>query len=62
MKNIVLFTMVLTLTACTFDDIYYTKDSRTGLCFAHQTSITNNGTVDSITNVPCEKVNLYLEE
>lgn len=26
-------------------------------CFAHQTSMTNNGSlIDSITNVPCEKV------
>lgn len=63
MKNIILLTMVLSLTACNIDDISYTKDSRTGLCFAHQTSFTNNGSlIDSITNVPCEKVELYLEE
>lgn len=63
MKNILLLTMVLSLTACTMDDITYTKDSRTGLCFAHQTSMTNNGSlIDSITNVPCDKVDLYLEE
>lgn len=43
------------LTACTVE-IEYSKDERTGLCFAHQTSMTNNGSlIDSITNVPCEK-------
>lgn len=53
MTKIVLLTMMLSLTACTMDDITYTKDSRT---FAHQTSLTNNGSlIDSITNVPCEK-------
>lgn len=48
-----LLAMVLSLTACNIGDISYTKDSRT---FAHQTSLTNNGSlIDSITNVPCEK-------
>lgn len=48
-----LLTMVLSLTACNIGDISYTKDSRT---FAHQTSLTNNGSlIDSITNAPCEK-------
>lgn len=46
--------IVMSLTACSFDDITYSKDSRTGLCFAHQTSMTNNGSL--IENVPCEKV------
>ena len=62
MTKILLLTMMLSLTACNIGDISYTKDSRTGLCFAHQTSLTNNGTLDSITNVPCDKVDLYLEE
>lgn len=53
MTKIVLLAMVLSLTACNIGDISYTKDSRT---FAHQTSLTNNGSlIDSITNVPCEK-------
>lgn len=48
--------LCLMLTACT-GEIEYSKDERTGLCFAHQTSMTNNGSlIDSITNVPCEKV------
>lgn len=56
MKKLMIVLIVMSLTACSFDDITYSKDSRTGLCFAHQTSMTNNGSlIDSITNVPCEK-------
>lgn len=54
MKKLMIVLIVMSLTACSFDDITYSKDSRTGLCFAHQTSMTNNGSL--IENVPCEKV------
>ena len=56
MKKLMMVLIIVSLTACT-GEIKYSKDERTGLCFAHQTSITNNDSlIDSITNVPCEKV------
>lgn len=44
-------------------NVKYSKDERTGLCFASVTSTSYYGyQVVSITNVPCKNVEKYLEQ
>lgn len=49
-KTFKLIVLCLAITSCSIEDIKYTKDYRTGLCFATLNLGSNNGTM---TNVPC---------
>lgn len=44
MMVLIIVIVIVSFTSCTVE-IEYSKDERTGLCFAHQMSMTNNGSL-----------------
>ena len=61
MKKYILLCALL-ISACN-DEIYYTKDTRTGLCFAKQATMSVNGSISvSLATVDCKRVEGYIKE
>ena len=62
MKKYILLCALL-ISACN-DEIYYTKDTRTGLCFAKQyQQMAANGSISvSLATVDCKRVEGYIKE
>ena len=61
MKKYMLLCALL-LSACT-EEVYYTKDTRTGLCFAKLETLSANGSISvSLATVDCKQVEGYIEE